>query len=217
MFQPCRLVVGAGAALLVGAFLAPPVEAQRQFEITPFLGYLIPAGTLYQGGNLGAKISQTSGLTFGGNFAYNMSSRLAFEGGLTFGSGKLDLDPGALPEDHDNIFVFSAVARYRVNPLTDRNKIHVLGGLGIIHHGGDAVGLLKDAGTKGFTDLGLVIGGSYMLTIGHALNLRFEGRDHIYSSKLTDNQGGESGSSLQNDFVLMAGISLPLGEPIQRR
>jgi hypothetical protein len=215
MFQPCRLVVGAAGALLLGAFLASPAKAQRQFEITPFVGYLIPVGTLYQGGDLGsAEISQTSGFAFGANFAYNTSPRLAFEGQLGFASGDLDASPGGKLDD--NLIIFSGVARYRVNRLTDRNRIHVLGGLGIIHHGGDAVGQLKDAGTKGFTDLGLVIGGSYSLPIGRGLNLRFEGRDHLYSSKLKDDQGGESDSSLQNDFVLMAGIGLPLGEPIRR-
>jgi hypothetical protein len=216
MFQPCRLVVGAAAALLLGAFLASPAEAQRQFEITPFVGYLIPVGTLYQGGDLGsAEISQTSGLAFGANFASNTSPRLAFEGQLGFASGDLDASPGG--KEDDNLIIFSGVARYRVNPLTDRNAIHVLGGLGVIRHGGDAVDQLKDAGTNGFTHLGLVIGGSYSLPIGRGLNLRFEGRDHLYSSKLKDDQGGESDSSLQNDFVLMAGIGLPLGEPIQRR
>jgi hypothetical protein len=217
MSQPGRLLVGAAAILLVGTTLASPAEAQRQFEITPFVGYLVPLGTLYQGGNLGAKLSQTSCFTFGGNFAYNFTSKLAFEGGLTFGSGELDLDPGALPNDNDNVLLLSAVARYRVNAPAYRNQIHLLGGLGIIHHGGDAIGLLKDAGTKGFTDLGLILGGSYTLPIGRGLNLRFEGRDHIYSSKLKDDQGGESDSSLQNDVLLMAGISLPLGQPIGRR
>ena len=217
MLQPGRLMVGAAAALLLGPLLAAPVQAQRQFEATPFIGYLIPLGTLYQGGNLGAKISQTSGFTFGGNVAYNMTARLAFEGGLAFGSGTMDLDPGTLPDEDDNVFMLSAVARYRVNALAYRNQIHVLGGLGFIRHGGDAVGLLKDAGTKGFTHLGLILGASYALPIGRGLNLRFEGRDHIYSSKLKDDQGGESDSSLQNDLVLTAGISLPLGEPIGRR
>lgn len=216
MFQPCRLAVGVVAGLLLGASLASPVEAQRQFDITPFVGYLIPAGTLYKGGDLGtAEISQTSGFAFGANFGYNMSPRLAFEGELGFASGDLNASPGG--KVSDNLIIFSGVARYQVNPVTDRNKIHVLGGLGVIHHGGDAVRQLKDAGTKGFTHLGLVIGGSYSLPIGHALNVRFEGRDHIYSSKLKDDQGGQSGSSLQNDLVLMAGISLPLGEPIGRR
>jgi hypothetical protein len=217
MFQPGRLMVSAAAAILLGSVLTSSAEAQRQFEITPFLGYLIPLGTLFQGGNLGAKLSQTSGVTFGGSFAYNMSSRLGFEGGLAFASGKLNLDPGALPDEDDNVFMLSAVARYRVNALAYRNQIHVLGGLSIIRHGGDAVGLLKDAGTKGFTHLGLTLGGSYALPIGRGVNLRFEGRDNIYSSKLKDDQGGESDSSVQNDVVLMAGVSLPLGEPIRRR
>lgn len=217
MFQPCRLVVGAATALLLGAFFAAPAEAQRQFEITPFVGYLIPVGTLYQGGDLGtAEISQTSGFAFGASFAYNTSLRLAFEGQLGFASGDLDASPGG--KEDDNLIIFSGVARYRVNPLTDRNKIHVLGGLGVIRHGGDAVDQLKDFGTKGFTHLGLVIGGSYALPIGRGLNLRFEGRDHIYSSKLKDQEGaGESDSSLQNDFVLMGGITLPLGQPIGGR
>jgi Outer membrane protein beta-barrel domain len=217
MVWPGRLVRGAATAFLLGPLFAGSAQAQRQFELTPFIGYLIPLGTLYQGGNLGAKISQTSGFAFGGNFAYNMSSRLGFEGGLTYGSGELDLDPGALPDEDDNLFMLSAVARYRVNALAYKNQIHVLGGLGILHHGGDAVGLLKDAGTKGFTHLGLILGGSYTLPIGRGLSVRFEGRDHIYSSKLEDDQGGESDSSLQNDVLLTAGISLPLGEPIQRR
>lgn len=217
MFQAGRLMVGGAAAMLLGILLPSPAVAQRQFELTPFIGYLIPLGTLYQGGNLGAKICQTSGFAFGGNFAYNMSSRLAFEGGMAYGSGELDLDPGALPDEDDNIFMLSAVARYRVNALTYKNQIHVLGGLGIFHHGGDAVGLLQDAGTKGFTHLGLILGGSYTLPIGRGLSARFEGRDHIYSSKLKDDQGGESDSSVQNDILLMAGISLPLGEPIRRR
>jgi hypothetical protein len=216
MFLPCRLAVGVAASVLLGAFLASPVEAQRQFEITPFIGYLIPVGTLYKGGDLGtAEISQTSGFAFGANFAYNTSPRLALEGELGFASGDFDANPGG--KVSDNLIIFSGVARYQVNRLTDRNRIHVLGGLGVIHHGGDAVGQLKDAGTKGFTDLGLVLGGSYSLPIGQALNVRFEGRDHIYSSKLKDDQGGQSDSSLQNDFILMAGISLPLGEPIRRR
>jgi hypothetical protein len=217
MVQPGRLMMGAAIALLLGSLFAAPVQAQRQFEITPFIGYLIPLGTLYQGGNLGAKITQTAGFTFGGSFAYNMSARLAFEGGLAFGSGSMDLDPGALPDDDDNVFVLSGVARYRVNSVAYRNQVHVLGGLGFIRHGGDAVGLLKGVGTKGFTHLGFILGASYALPIGRGLNVRFEGRDHIYSSKLKDDQGGESDSSLQNDIVLTAGISLPLGEPIRHR
>jgi hypothetical protein len=216
MVQPCRLAAGSAAALLLGLFAASPAEAQRQFDVTPFIGYLIPFGTLYNGGDLGsAEISQTSGFAFGVNVAYNTSPRLALEGQLGFASGDMDASPGG--KEDDNLIIFSGVARYRLNHLTDRNQIHVLGGLGVIRHGGDAVGQLKDAGTKGFTHLGLVLGGSYTLPVGRGLNVRFEGRDHIYSSKLEDDQGGESDSSLQNDFVLMAGLSVPLGPPIQRR
>jgi hypothetical protein len=209
-------MVGAAVGFLLGAVLASPAQAQRQFEITPFIGYLIPVGTLYQGGDLGtSEISQTSGFAFGANFAYSTTPRLALEGQLGFASGDMDASPGG--KEDDNLIIFSGVARYQVNSVSDRNKIHVLGGLGIIHHGGDAVGQLKDAGTKGFTDLGLVLGGSYSIPIGRGLHARFEGRDHVYSSKLKDDQGGESDSSLQNDFVLMAGISVPLGEPIRHR
>jgi hypothetical protein len=210
-------MAGAVATLLLGFLFASPVQAQRQFEITPFIGYVIPLGTLYQGGNLGATITQTSGFTFGGNLAYNMSARLAFEGGLAFSSGNMDLDPGALPDEDDHIFMLSGVARYRLNSVAYRNQIHVLGGLGLLRHGGDAVRLLKDAGTSGFSHLGLILGASYALPIGRGLNLRFEGRDHIYSSELKDDQGGHSDSSLQNDIVLTTGINIPLGEPIRTR
>ena len=209
-----RVAVFAFLALLVPATLS--AQSQVQVTVGGFGGAMLPAADLVDVliPTLGAfSFGQKTGWDVGGRLAVWPTARFGIEAEAAFVGSNVDV-AGILPPDfvadttvNANMFVGSLNLVWAViAPPLDPVAFYVSGGVGIVSRGGDFY-----EGSKYTSDVAGVLGVGLRYGLGPGWRIRFDVRDYISSFLNKDldealEPAGGTGSTLQNDIMLTAGV-----------
>jgi hypothetical protein len=227
---PLAISLGFTALILVG----PPAVAQ--VELTPYVGIVVPTGTLYEVERYFTIVptddpieswQHRPNVNVGTRLTWWLSSRFGLEGALSFspsdiGAGSGDEQPSRIPREAT---LLTATGRALVQlGLNDGTRLHLAAGLGVLSHGGPAFATAE--GTSGLTG---VLGAGLDVKLAPHISIRFDLEDYLSSSDLTwplyddtsrRRQGNTTGpavappvttnASLNQYFVLSAGSAITL-------
>ena len=219
----------------VSLILADP-PAVAQVELTPYVGIVVPTGTLVEVERLLTIVPTDSpteswqhqrSVNVGARLTWWLSGRFGLEGGLGFSPSDLgaeagDEQPSRIPREAT---LLTATGRALVYfGFNDVTRLHLAAGLGVLSHGGQAFALAE--GTSALTG---VLGAGLDVKLAPHISIRFDLEDYLSSPNLTwslyddtsrRRQGNTTGPatappvttnrSLNQYFVLSAGSAITL-------
>jgi hypothetical protein len=205
------------------------VNAQVQVDLIPYAGAYVPAGnladftvTLTPGpGTAALKAKHKTAFLFGGRVDVWLSPAFGVEGNFAYAlsDGELEAaEPGGTFTDlcaedpqscNATVWLGSVKGLYRVF-VNDQWSIHFAGGGALIGRGGD---FYEEASET--LDFGGVLGVGATVEVSPQIGIAIDVEDYIYSYSATiestDIGTVETGSKLQNDLILTAGLVIHLG------
>jgi len=200
-------------ALILGLFLVTsrPAAAAKPLEVTPFLGSMIPANSLFLASGGGTLIRFQTHTLYGLSVGCPMEHKLGAELVLATGTGKMELVGGTAIELASTVFIADLRARMRLMGGDHANLSGVLG-VGYTDHN---IGLFDIAHETGQgTYIGRLtgsIGAQVHGALGESVRLNVTMVDRIHKGGVGLNFGGLDGSfKTQNDLVTTAGIAFTL-------
>ena len=202
--------MAAGLAVLMGMPIA--LAAQAKAEFIPFVGLYLPAASIVD--ESGVTLKHNTTFVFGLRLGLQVTDRVGVEGSFGYTPSGVTISAAGIGSADTAARVILASGRvlFGVGPRTGSTAWHVLAGLSVVAHGGDAYDLLQaGAGSlSGATDIGMVVGVGGKFKIGSSLAVRVDVEDNLYSAKF--NLGGaNSQSKFQNDVVASMGLVIRLG------
>jgi len=199
-------------ALILGLFLATsrPADA-KSLEVTPFLGAMIPANSLFLQDGGGTYIRFQTHTVYGLALSCPMKDKIGLEVVLGTGTGKLELVGGTIAPLASTLFMADLRGRVR---LLGNEQSHLAGVLGVGYTDFN-VGLFDLAHETGQgTYLGRltgIVGAEVHGSVSDQMHLNISIVDRIHESGVALYTGGLTGSKkTQNDIVATAGLSFPL-------
>jgi hypothetical protein len=203
--------------------LSQPAEAQGTFSVTPWIGFVVPAGDIgeFTDGDATLTIKDKSGIGFGGMLSYDAAgSRWGFDFGVGYSTGDVEAEfcetglGCETDEESGNVMTLSARARYTFSPAEARTKFYGAFGVAYLIRGGDAWDTtVLGAEFDGKND----IGGSLAVGVRHPLSdmmdLVVEVEDVIFPGELDADFGAgiESNSNINNRFTIRGGLRFAFG------
>ena len=213
----CKAVTLSLAVLC--SLAGPSLLAAQHLEVTPFVGLYAPTASVIKESAGGITVGAKHGTAFlfGGRFTYWTSPTVGIEGSLGYTSSGVDftVDTGAVTLGtvslSAHVLLGSARVLFKVGPNGGNTDFHLLAGVGVISHGGDAYDQLGqgNGGVSGKTDIGGVVGGSVRFKASQKLKVSIDVEDNLYSAKFSIG-GSESTSHFQNDLAVSIGLVIPL-------
>jgi len=209
-----RVAVFACLALLIPATLS--AQSQVQVTISGFGGAMLPASDLVNVliPDVGAfSFGHKTGWNAGGRVAVWPTARIGIEvEGAYVGSNVnvAGILPGEFAQDTTvsaTMFMGSLNVMWAViAPPLESVAFYVSGGVGLVSRGGDFY-----EGSDDTSDIAGVLGLGLRYGLGPGWRIRFDARDYISSflNKALDEAlapAGGTGSKLQNDIMLTAGV-----------
>ncbi len=136
-----------------------------------------------------------------------VSDRLALEGAVGYAGSEVSAKAEGFgsTDAEGHILLMSGRAVVGLSPPSRANRLHLLLGLSLVNHGGEA---FEDA--EGTTDLGAILGAGTRIALTPSIDLRIDLEDYVYVAAFGNSAGDETDSKLQNDFALSLGIAIPL-------
>jgi hypothetical protein len=187
------------AVVVIAALVAPPADAQRPFELTPFVGAFIPVSTLAEGNGVDAKHQPSLAIGLRGSLPG--AGRVGLEGVLGMAAGAVEASgTGSTAEVTGRVILANVRALWSLGTPGDALRWHAITGVGLLARGSDAYAPLE-----GTTDVAGVVGLGMRTASDGRWTVRIDLEDHISSADF----GG--GSKLQNDLLLSAGLVFSLG------
>lgn len=204
---------------VLSVLAGPSTLAAQHIEVTPFVGLYAPTASVIKETASGITVGAKHGTAFlfGGRFTYWTSPTVGLEGSLGYTSSGVDftVDTSGVTLGtvslSAHVLLGSARVLFNVGPKGGNTDFHLLAGVGVISHGGDAYDQLGQGsgGVSGKTDIGGVVGGSVRFRASEKLKVRIDVEDNLYSAKFSIG-GSESTSHFQNDLVVSLGLVIPL-------
>lgn len=201
-------------AASLAALASAPVRlaAQGRTEFIPFVGLYLPAGNVVEESGVALKHNTT--FVFGVRLALRATDRVGVEGSIGYTPSAVTFSATGIgsADTAAHVILASGRVRFGVGPRTASTSWHVLVGMSVVAHGGDAYDLLKSFGgsLSGATDIGMVVGAGGKFKVGSSLAVRVDVEDNLYSAKFKLG-GANSQSKFQNDVVVSMGLVVRLG------
>lgn len=208
------------AALLGAAIVAPHVAAaQTRFDFTPAVGVYLPLSNAVD--ENGVTLKNKTSYVVGARAAVWVNARAGVELSVGYsGSGITVNDNGSTADTTGHVFLASIRGLYGLSkgtsgcfefvggaPTKCLPALYFTAGLGLVSRGGDGW-----SGVTGTSNISGEVGLGYRVPLNSSMALRVEGEAFLYSASF--GQSGFSGtttSKFQEDFVLSAGLAIPLG------
>lgn len=192
------------------ALWSVPARAQSpslKFEVTPWVGYYVPATDLVeQQAGLAAPVTLESSLAYGGNLGIRFPAGIALEAQVGYSPAEVEYDLGAGPQTSDlNVLFGAANLQWRFGPPLIPVKPYLTAGAGFVRWSSDdfAESPTKIAGN---------IGGGAYVSLGPVVKLRGDARAYITTFNAQDfDPGTTDESKFQSHFVATAGLVFELG------
>jgi len=197
---------------VLGLFLvASRPAAARSLEVTPFMGAMIPANSLFLQTGGGSYIRNSTHTIYGLSLGCPMKDKIGGEIVLATGTGKLEVVGGTGLQLSSTVFIADLRGRYR---LMGNENSHLAGVLGVGYTDFNT-GLFDLAHeTNQGTYLGRltgIVGAEVHGTLSDQVHLNLSFVDRIHESGVVLTNGGLVGSDkTQNDLVATAGIAFGL-------
>jgi hypothetical protein len=192
-------ICGLLSALTLAAMVPAAALAQGGLEITPFLGLSIPVSDLAEGE--GYTLKQGVGPALGVRVGLPPRGRLVWEGVFAFSQGDVEVTGNSFDASASGRrFMLTARARYLLADPGVARGFHLTGGLGVVHHAGDAYAALD-----GTTDPAGVVGGGYEFPAGTQGRIRIDLDVYVYSASFSVGSGSSTDGALQMDPLLSVG------------
>ena len=193
------------------ALVSAPARAQVptiKFEITPWVGYYVPATDLAeQQAGWNSPASLKSSLAYGGNLGIRLPMGIAIEAQVGMSPTEVELDDGsgAGLETFDLDVLFGAAnLQWRFGPPLIPVKPYLTAGAGFVRwspDGGDAT-----------TNIAGNLGGGAYVSLGPIVKLRGDARAYVTTFSAQDvDPGTADESKFQSHFVVSAGLVFELG------
>jgi hypothetical protein len=188
------------------------LAAQGKAEFIPFVGLYLPAGNIVE--ESGVSLKHNTTFVFGMRLALRPTDRVAVEGSIGYTPSAVTFSAAGIGSADTSAHVLLASGRvlFGVGPRTGSTAWHVLAGLSVVAHGGNAYDLLQTIGgsLSGATDIGMVVGAGGKFKVGSSLAVRVDVEDNLYPAKFKLG-GANSQSKFQNDVVLSMGLVVRFG------
>ena len=181
-------------------------EATAQsWAVTAYLGYYFPLGDVFSEEDVGENVAQQSTVAFGGRLSRMFSgNHLGVEFSLGYAGSGLEGEDSGIEVD-GSVTMYSLRLLYFFGSSTNL-RLYAAGGLGYVTRGGDAFEDIEGTG-----DVGGNLALGLLFPLGDTFDLRIELEDYLSSAGFEDDDGDESDSQFQNDFLLSAGLHIPFG------
>lgn len=202
-----------GLAIVTIAALAlcsVPARAQApslKFEVTPWVGYYVPATDLAeQQAGWASPVTMESSLAYGGNLGIRLPMGIAVEAQVGYSPTEVEYDIGAGPQTSDLDVLFGAAnLQWRFGPPLIPLKPYLTAGVGFVRWSSDD---FPEASTKIAGNLG---GGVYV-SLGPIVKLRGDARAYITTFSAQDvDPGTADESKFQSHFVASGGLVFEFG------
>jgi hypothetical protein len=199
-------------ALILGLFLVPSRPAgAKSLEVTPFLGAMIPANSLFLQDGGGTYIRFQTHTVYGLALSCPMKDKIGLELVLGTGTGKLELVGGSTAFNLAST-LFMADLRGRVR-LLGNEQSNLAGVLGVGYTDFN-IGIFDlahetDQGTY-IGRLTGIAGAEVHGSLSDQMHLTISIVDRIHESGVGLNAGLTGSKKTQNDIVATAGLSFPL-------
>lgn len=213
-----RTVLGLLLASCTTLALAAPLTAQtgapdpgKGISLSPYFGVLVPTADLlkYQSGGETKVTKLSIGMVLGGRLGIGFGSRVSLEGDVGYSPGSLDLKESASEFNQDvTILTGSGKLAFYLIPRTSPVWIGVSGGVGAVKHTLKTRGAAEQAGLKGGTDVGGVVGARVGFRLGRLVAITAGIEDYLYNAKF-DTEGTLASEEKQHDLHFTFGVRLP--------
>ena len=219
----CRILFVGATALT-----APPLAAQGQVDLAPYVGVYVPTASLTPA----QLLKQTTSVSLGSRLTMWLPGRMAIEFTVNYAPSDVT-GIGAYSGAYRgpsaaHVMAGSAKALVRLGSPDAAAAFHVGGGLAIVDHGGPAYnyGDLQ-SGSASFG--GIVAGGATFRLA--SLAMRLDAEDYVFIAHFqcsynyqargvcaaVNLAGNNSSSKLQNDLVLSLGLAIHLARKSMRQ
>jgi hypothetical protein len=185
-------------------------------SLTPYLGVLVPTADLlsYQIGTTTEVTKVSIGFVVGGRLGIGLGKRVAIEGDVGYSPGSLDVSTGTgtqstttFNQDVTTLTGSGKVTFYLI-PRTSPFWFGVNGGAGAVRHKLKAGGAAEQAGIKGGTDVGGVVGAIAGIRLGRVIAINFGVEDYLYTAAF-DQLNTKVSEKKQHDFRFTGGVHFP--------
>ncbi len=214
------LLALAAVSVAGSAFSQTGVPGSKQgLSLTPYLGVLVPTADLLSyttGSSSTPQVTKVSiGFVVGGRLGIGLGKRVAIEADVGYSPGSLDVSSGsgtgtsttAFNQDVTTLTGSGKVTFYLI-PRTSPFWFGVNGGAGAVRHKLKAGGAAEQAGLKGGTDVGGVVGALAGIRLGRIVAVNFGVEDYLYTAAF-DQLNTKVSEKKQNDIRFTAGIHFP--------
>lgn len=185
-------------------------------SLTPYLGVLVPTADLlsYQSGATTEVTKISIGFVVGGRLGIGLGKRVAIEGDVGYSPGSLDVSSGAnsqgttaFNQDVTTLTGSGKLTFYLI-PRTSPVWIGLNGGVGAVRHKLKAGGAAEQAGIKGGTDVGGVVGAIAGIRLGRIIAINFGVEDYLYTAAF-DQLNAKVSEKKQHDIRFTGGVHFP--------
>lgn len=195
------------AVLAAAAAAVPAAPAVAQVVVTPFVGAYVPGNELFKEGGPADEGRQRPAPLGGIRITVSGSGILGLEGSLAYGPSDLRFKTAGMESEVDGGLLFASLrAVLIVNSVWAPVNIYLAGGGALVHRTGPAYEGATDVSTLGGT-----VGFGFLFRLSPAVRLRFEAEDVITAPSITFPGAEATGARTQHDFLLSAGVSVPVG------
>jgi len=199
-------------ALILGLSLVTfRPAAAKSLEVTPFVGAMIPANSLFLVTGGGSYIRNSTHTIYGLSLGCPMKDKIGAEIVLATGTGKLEVVGGTQLQLSSTVFIADLRGRYL---LLGNEGSHLAGvlGVGYTDFNTGLFDLAHETGQGTYIGrLTGIVGAEVHGTVSDQTHLNLSFVDRIHESGIGLNNGGLDGSKkTQNDLVTTAGITFGL-------
>ncbi|HEU5217843.1 MAG TPA: outer membrane beta-barrel protein, partial [Gemmatimonadales bacterium] len=189
--------------------------AKTGLSLTPYLGVLVPTADLlsFQNGTATEVTKVSIGFVVGGRLGIGLGRRVALEGDVGYSPGSLDISSNsgtnstAFNQDVTTLTGSGKITLYLI-PRTSPFWIGINGGAGAVRHKLKAGGAAEQAGLKGGTDVGGVVGALAGIRLGRIIAVNVGVEDYLYTAAFDLNNTTVS-EKKQHDVRFTAGVHFP--------
>ncbi|MGH7545563.1 MAG: outer membrane protein [Gemmatimonadota bacterium] len=192
------------------ALVSVPARAQvpslMKFEVTPWVGYYVPATDLAeQQAGWNSPASLNSSLAYGGNLGIRLPMGIAIEAQVGFSPTEVEGDFGSGPVTADLDVLFGAAnLQWRFGPPLIPVKPYLTAGAGFVRWSPD--------GGESSTNIAGNLGGGAYVSVGPIVKLRGDARAYITTFNAQDvDPSTADESKFQSHFVVSAGLVFEFG------
>jgi hypothetical protein len=168
----------------------------------------------YQSGSTTQVTKVSIGFVVGGRLGIGLGKRVAIEGDVGYSPGSLDVSSGTGSQTNTTFnqdvttLTGSGKLTFYLIPRTSPFWIGVNGGAGAVRHKLKAGGAAEQAGIKGGTDVGGVVGAIAGIRLGRVIAIKFGVEDYLYTAAF-DQLNTKVSEKKQHDIRFTGGVHFP--------